>query len=1091
MPLPRNCTNCGTELSETAKFCPECAHPVFSHVRAGASGSAGSTPLAAQAGDSGERRQLTVMFCDLVGSTALSEKLDPEELRALLHDYRTRCGEVIARYEGFVARYVGDGILTYFGWPKAHEEDAERAVRAGLEIVQAMKRASFSEPLSVRLGIATGPVVVGEQAGEGDQAKLAVGLTPNLASRLQGLASADQIVIAASTRGLVGSVFDLTDLGEHELKGISEPVRAWRVGGLAATEGRFEASRGAVTLTPFVGRDEELTLLLARWERAREGEGQVVLLCGEPGIGKSRITQALRERLANEPHTRLRYQCSPYHTHSVFHPFIEHLERSAGFARDDSADTKLNKLEALLGQTAAVPELGVSLIASLLSINTSGRYPPLEFSPQRQKEETVKLLAMHIARLAAQQPVVILFEDVHWIDPSALEVLDLMVDRVQQFNALLLITCRPEFQARWTQQSHVTPLTLNRLARKQAASMVERVTGGKALPVEVLNQIVAKTDGVPLFVEELTKAVLEGESLRERNGRYELIGPLTDLDIPATLQDSLMARLDRHALMKEVAQIGACIGRDFPFELVAEVSPLTQAQVIDSLSKLVESGLVHRSGHPPTATYIFKHALVQDVAYKSILKTTRTSFHEKIARAMLQHFPVLAKTQPEIIAHHYSQAGLHELAVPRWLEAGENELRKSSAQEAVAHLNKGLEETQTMAPSVPRDRLELDVRRALGTGCMAWKGWPSKEVKDAFEPAVKLGQTLGDNAALLPVLWGLSLREMTHTNFSRALEWAGEMIAAGRGDDSSDIAIMGHSSAVLTYFWMGELLLAREHADFVCREYDKARHRHLVYIANHDPKCVAQVWCSQVLWMLGFPDLAQKWCDEQLEISREQGHVFQLLFALTSGTGAYTYRREPDVVLARIGEALQGAKEHSLPIIEHFTAAEWSCRAYLEAGQPQAGFDLAIQAAEVWRQAGGSVSIPYLMSVAADALRQLGRDTEARSIIDQAIHDMQTTNEKVFLAEAYRIKGELARNGTPSDHELAHNCFEKALNIARAQSAKGWELRAAKSLAELWKAKGNRREAYQVLAPVYDWFTEGFDTKDLKEAKALLEELGA
>ncbi len=571
----------------------------------------------------GERRQLTVMFCDLVGSTALSEKLDPEELRSLLHAYRTLCGDVITRYDGFVARYVGDGILTYFGWPTAHEEDAERAVRAALEIVHTVKRASSTEDLSVRIGIATGPVVVGETAGTGDQSKLAVGSTPNLAARLQGLAAADQIVIAASTRRLIGNAFELTDLGEHDLKGIAEPVHGWRVERTLATESRFDANRGGGVLTPLVGRAEELDLLLSRWSQARDGEGQAVLLSGEPGIGKSRILSTLRERLEAQGAQSLRFQCSPYYVNSAFWPLIDNFERALKFARDENTDSKLDKLEALIVHDYGRPGADVRFVASILSIPPEDRYGQQVMTPQKFKDETLRTLVDLTEAAARKQPSVLLFEDAHWADPTTLEVLDLLIDRVRTVPLLIVLTHRPEFQSRWSDQGHVGALNLSKLTRTQSAALVASLTGSKALPGGLLEQILTRTDGVPLFVEELTKSILESGELKEVDGRYEYGAAARPITIPTTLRDSLMARLDRFMPVKEVAQIGAAIGREFSYELIAAVAPIPQAQLDDALSQLAASGLAFRRGTPPDALYTFKHALVQDAAYDSLLKRRR------------------------------------------------------------------------------------------------------------------------------------------------------------------------------------------------------------------------------------------------------------------------------------------------------------------------------------------------------------------------------------------------------------------------------------------------------------------------------------
>ena len=587
-----------------------------------------------------ERRQITVMFCDLVGSTALSEKLDPEDLRSLMQAYQKAAGGVIERFGGHVAQYLGDGLMTYFGWPSAHEDDAERAVRASLDIVEAVG----AMELQVRIGIATGPVVVGETgAGDASVPKLAVGETPNLAARLQGLAGPDETVVGPSTRRLLGGTFELADMGEQALKGIVEPVQAHRVTGIAATEGRFEAQHQH--LTPLVGREAEMAMVMARWEQAKAGEGQVMVLGGEPGIGKSRITQALRERVADEPHTRLRYQCSPYHTNSALHPVIEQIERAAGFQRDDTPDEKLDKLEALL---SAPPGATTQLFAALLSLPVD-RYPALAMSPQKQKEETLRALADEVTTLAAVHPVLLIFEDAHWIDPTSQELLDLLVPAVAGHRVLAVITHRPEFEPPWLGQGHVAPLSLTRLGRADAAAMVARVSD-TPLPDDVLDQIVAKTDGVPLFVEELTKTVVES-------------GAETANAIPETLQDSLMARLDRLAPVREIAQIGACIGREFSHRVLVAVSPLRDNALLDALQQLVNSELVFRSGAPPDAIYTFKHALVQDAAADSLLRSKSQSLHQRIAEVLEGDAADSRESEPELIAQHYARANNPDKAV--------------------------------------------------------------------------------------------------------------------------------------------------------------------------------------------------------------------------------------------------------------------------------------------------------------------------------------------------------------------------------------------------------------------------------------------
>ena len=637
-----------------------------------------------------ERRQITVMFCDLVGSTALSEKLDPEDLRKLMQSYQKAAGAVIERYDGHIAQYLGDGLMTYFGWPRAHEDDAQRAVRAGLEIVEAVSSLAAPVELAVRVGISTGLVVVGETGG-GDPsvAKTAAGETPNIAARLEQLAEPDAVIIGESTRQLIGGAFDLEDLGARDLKGVSAPIPVYRVMAESAVKTRFEAAHEA-GLMSMVGREEEIALLLKRWNQAKNAEGKVVLLSGEPGIGKSHITEALRERVAGEPHIRLRNQCSPYHTNSAFYPMIDQLERAAGFKRDDPPEVKLDKLEAVLAQSADdVPNVA-SLFAAMLSLPLD-RYPPLNLSPQKQKEHLIAALADQVSALARRQPVLIIFEDAHWIDPTSLDVLGAMIDEIPDSAVLLVITYRPEFDPPWAGHSHITTLTLNRLGRREGAEIVAKVTGGKTLPDEVLDQIVAKTDGVPLFVEELTKNVLEGGFLIDEGDHYTLDGPLPSLAIPATLQDSLMARLDRLASVKEVAQIGACIGREFSFELLSAVSPLRDNELQDSLTQLANSELIFRRGTPPHATYTFKHALIQDTAYESLLKTRRQKLHRHIAEALKDGFPDVIETQPEILAQHLTAANLNAPAAEYWRKAGERAADHFAHAEAVNHFTKGLD----------------------------------------------------------------------------------------------------------------------------------------------------------------------------------------------------------------------------------------------------------------------------------------------------------------------------------------------------------------------------------------------------------------
>src|SRR5689334_15665369 len=657
----------------------------------------------------------------------------------------------------------------------AHEDDAERAVRAALEIVQTARRASTMEALSVRIGIATGPVVVGEPAGVGDQAKLAVGSTPNLAARLQGLAAADQIVIATATRRLIGNAFDLSDLGEHDLKGMTEPVHAWLVERLAVTESRFDAHHGPAGLTPLVGREGEVDLLLRRWAQAQDGEGQVVLLGGEPGIGKSRILSVLRERLEAQGVQTLRFQCSPYYVNSAFWPIIDNFERALKFGRDETAEAKLDKLEALVVTHYGRPLADVRFVASILSLPCEERYGTLTMTPQRHKDETLRTLVDITEAAARRQPSVLLFEDAHWADPTTLEVLDLLIDRVRAMPLLVVLTHRPEFQSRWSGHGHVGALNLSKLTRTQGAAMVSALAGGKRLPGPLLEQIPARTDGVALFVEELTKAVLESGELKDAGDHYEYAGAARSLTIPATLRDSLMARLDRFLPVREIAQIGAAIGREFSYEMIEAVAPMPQAQRDDALARLSESGLAFRRGTPPDAVYTFKHALVQDAAYDSLLKSRRQELHGKIACVIEARFPHIKTTEPEVLAHHLTAAGMSKAAIPLWQAAGDLALKRMALTEAVAHLNRGLELIVTLPQSPERDASELELRTRLGTAWIALRGSAAPEVWTSLHPALALAKSLERHDALTLIFSGLFRNVLSQGRAAEALPWAQEL----------------------------------------------------------------------------------------------------------------------------------------------------------------------------------------------------------------------------------------------------------------------------------------------------------------------------
>jgi len=1059
-------------------------------IRARTSVEAPEAPVTQPADAEGaERRQLTVMFCDLVGSTALSQRLDPEELRELMQAYRKASGDVVARYKGYVAQYLGDGLMVYFGWPSAHEDDAERSVRAALEIVQAVEGVRAQPPLAVRIGVATGTVVEGEDSqADNAEAKLALGETPNLAARLQGLAGPNEIVIAPATRRLVGAAFELSDLGAHALKGIAQPVHAWQVHAVQRAQGRFEAAHEGVALTPLVGRQEEVALLLRRWEQAREGEGQVVLIGGEPGIGKSRLTQVLRERIAHEPHTALHYQCSPYHLNSPLYPITEQLEFAAGFVREDAPEQKLNKMEAMLVGSPEERAEAAPLIAALLLLPVE-RYPPLALSPQKQKEKTLEALAGQLETLCQRQPVLMVFEDVHWIDPTSQEALDALVPRLQALPIMLVITHRPEYTPHWPEQPHVTRLGLGRLARRQGTELVTEVARGRGLPTEVLAQIVVQADGVPLFMEELTKSVLESGLLREASDQYKLQSPLLAPTIPTSLRDSLLARLDRFAPMKHILQIGACIGREFSYELLARVSMLPDEQLEEVLRKLTGTGLVYRRGLPPNATYTFKHALVQDAAYDSLLKSKRQQLHARIAQVLQEHFADRVALAPELLAHHYTQAGKPAMAIPRWREAGELSVRRVAFREAISHLDQGMQLIGSLPPSPERDDGELGLCTLLGTAWVALRGFAAPEAWSSFHRALELAKTLNRHEALLPIYFGLASNLVLRGRLAEGLDWVNEMLASAEATGDRDLSIMGHRSACTTYFWLGDFSRSREHGHRVLELYNEDAHRHLADLTNVDPRTVVEIYLSIGTWILGYPDQALQLREAMDTHARRRQHPFDIGYALTFGGQVWDLCREPEALLASVEESDRLGRAHSLPFISEVLAQMLRGIAYLRAGRLEECIPQLRGALDKWTAGGALLWMPYLRAVLAEGLALRGDLEGGLTLVEESLNQISRPGweERSHQAEVLRLKGWMLQER--GERAAAEESYLASLDVAREQQAKSWELRTATSLARLWRSQGKRQEARELLTSVHGWFTEGFATRDLIEAKALLDEI--
>ena len=1032
----------------------------------------------------GERRQVTVLFCDMVGFTELANRVDPEVLQGITRAYEDTCAVCITRYEGYVFQRLGDGIVAFFGFPLAHEGEAERAIRAGLEIIDALARLEVPDAgrLAVRIGIATGLVVV---TGKG-----AVGETMNVAARLQAIARPGTLVVSERVQRLAAGSFDYEDLGLFNLKGIPQPNRALRVLGVSEAASRFEAATQE-GVAPLVGRELEIGLLLDRWAHASEGEGQVVLLSGEPGIGKSRILVALRERLVAQGAGVHRLQCSPYYVNSAFYPLIDSLERTLGFARGESPQSKLDKLEAFLVNQFGRPLADVRFLASILSIPCEDRYGPLALTPQKLKDETLRSLVDLIEAGAHRLPRLMLFEDLHWADATTLEVLSLLIDRVPTLPLLVVLTHRPEFKSRWAELGHVSALNLSKLSRAQSAAIVSRLAGGKALPAALYEQILAKTEGIPLFVEELTKSILESGMLEEAADRFEYGSGVQTFTIPATLRDSLMARLDRFMPVKEIAQIGSAIGREFSYELIAAVSPMRPPQLDAALAQLTESGLAFRRGTPPDAVYTFKHALVQDAAYDSLLRSRRQELHGRIARVIQKRFASLQDTEPEVLAHHLTSAGLANAAIPLWQSAGERALKRMALREALSHLGKGLELTGTLAASAERDAGELDLRTLLGTAWLALKGWAAPEVWTSLHPAIALAKSLDRNDALLPTLFGLWVNVLTQGRVAESLERAEQLLDTGVTRADPQMQMYGHLAVLGSNLFLGRLVTARAHFDHVLALYDEDKHRYLADIFNHDPRTMASVYATHAIWMLGYPDQAARLSDAKDAHALRRGHPFDRSWALCWGAGAYDYRGEPDTLREHAEEAERLGREHSMPFV-------WGCLAPLQygaalihKGRYAEGLALLTPALVTFTANGCRVSNPSYECQIAEATARLGNLDAALAIIDAALAQVEHPGweERVHCAEILRVKGWIL--SLRGDAAGAEQHFLDSLDWARRQQAKSWELRSATSLARLWQSQGRGAQARELLAPIYAWFTEGFDTRDLRDAKALLEELEA
>jgi predicted ATPase/class 3 adenylate cyclase len=1099
------CMSCHSRNPGRATFCMKCAALL---VRASAAVSVEIQREASVVGldlarAEGERRQLTVLFCDVVDSTPLSEQLDPEELDEVHASYYEECAKVIvSRFEGHIAHRVGDGIVAHFGFPLAHEDDGPRAVRSGLGIVEGLGQLNARLQrdkgirLTVRIGIHTGVVVVGDKATGQD----AVGDTTNIASRLQNLAQPDSVVISNATYRLISGYFECRELGFRSLKGIAKPMAIYQVLHESGARTRFEQEM-ARGLSPLAGRDAERAILVDHWKQASDGAGQVLLVSGEPGIGKSRLIRALQEHVAQDGRAALLWlQCLAYHQNTPFFPLVEQIERNIlQFAPDDTADQKLNKIEGFLAQYGfSLPEM-VPLLAGLLSVQLRDPYAPSNLLPDRQKLALMDAVVQAILVRAEQQPLLFVVEDLHWIDPSTRELLTLLIKRVPSARLLVVLSFRPEFIPPWTGLSHVTRMNLGRLLPEASTAIVSAIAGGKALPSAVHAQLLDKTEGVPLFVEELTKFVLESGLLQEADGKLQLTRPLPPLAIPSTLVDSLTARLDRLANAKFVAQLGAVIGREFSYELlqavVDAISPVVELTLRSDLERLVDAQLLFKTGDKTGTSFTFRHALIQDAAYGTLLRRTRQRYHERIAKVLVNRFPTTVKTNPELVAHHHAEAGLVAESIPHWLEAGQRALGSSANLEAIAHLTRGRDALKTLAEGPEKTSQELSLSGKLGRAYMATKGYAAAEVEACFRRAQELCQQIGNPPELASVLHGLWTYHITRAQHRAALELAQGVLDLGESAQDPVRLIWGAMDVGWSQFIVGRLAEARKHLERAKTIYEDQQHRREVIEFNEDPAASGSGSLAQTLWLLGYPEQALRVSQEQLALLRGINKPYNLAFGLVIAGYLRQYLGDPRATWEAAEKAIELAEDQGAQFAL-ITAMATILRgwALTRQGAIDEGLAQMRRGLTFYRATGAALVIPYWNWLLAQVCGEIGRHREGLELLTEAEELVNLSEERYWEAEIHRLRGDILAHinwAAETSVESPESSYVRALDVARRQGAKSLELRAAMSLACLWRQQGKSVEARQLLAATYNWFTEGLATPDLQAARKLLAELAS
>ncbi len=1044
-----------------------------------------------------ERKQITVLFCDLVGSSALSEELDPEDLQRVIAMFRDACGEAVKRYDGFVAQYLGDGILAYFGYPQAHENDAERAVHASLDLVEAVKAIGpnglLTHGIEVRVGISTGLVLVGNPGGRASEERDGIfGETPNIAARLQTHAPPNGIVISASTRDLVGDLFSFEALGPLKLKGIKTSVQAWRVIEETSLKSRSEALHQRSDLTPLVGRDEEVDILKRRWKRADGGDGQVVLILGEPGIGKSRLVGTLRDQIAG-PSLTLRYYCSPIYQHTALQPITLQISRDARMSPKYSSRRNFRKLRAYLKTANIKSAKTVRLFADLMSIpldpDDAARYPALELSPQGQKQRTIRVLEQLVSETARTRSVLIVFEDLHWCDPTTLEVLDRVVGRIPHMRSLLLATFRPEFLQSWSGEHHVTSLVMKRMTPKESDIIVKGMDRAQVLPPHVVSKIVEETDGIPLFIEELCKTVLSSKSISENQSSYVASDLSSEITVPTSLVDSLMERLDRLGEVKTVAQMAAALGREFSYDLIAAISPLTDDALGEALKVLDQTGIITESREGPAVRYRFGHALLQDAALSSLLRSERQELHGRIAVLLEQDYPETVEREPEVVAQHFTDGGLIDKAVDYWRRAGQRAIERSANVEAIDHFTRGLELLSQTPSTSDRDERELAIQMRLGPALTATRGFAAPEVEVTYARAQKLCEKLDDAVNVFFAVRGLWVHAFISARLTSAHKFARDLFELPLPNRNSGHDIEAHRTLAQTLLYMGNLTESLSHSEQGIALYDPEQHGSHVFLYGNDPLAVCTAYRAFTLWFLGFPDQAIQQSKTATAVAQQKGHPFTRAFSAAFAAYLSQHLRDPLRTEELATKTIEIATDQGFPfwINQETILQGWSL---VERGQIEEGLSQMHKGLAKYRAMGSKLAHPWFLCMLAEAYARADKAELALNTLEEALVISQNTGEWLHLAEIHRLQGDIAlqHDGLEAAGR-AQNAFQKSYDIALRQGAKSWCLRTAISWARLLRDLGQPDAAYERLRPVYDEFTEGFETFDLRAADRLLGEL--